>query len=93
MTTEATAVDYRPTRTLPVRVELVRQLRRRRTQIALGFLVILPFLLLIAFKIGNGSSNRGLVDHEREAVVRSLRPALRHRRELERPAAVRLRLP
>lgn len=53
-----TALDYRPTRTLPVRVELVRQLRRRRTQIALGFLVILPFLLLIAFKIGNGSSNR-----------------------------------
>jgi len=53
-----TAVDYRAERTLPVRVELSRQLRRRRTQIALGFLVILPFLLLIAFKIGNGSSNR-----------------------------------
>ena len=43
---------------LPVRVELARQLRRRRTQLALGFLVVLPFLLLIAFKIGNGSSNR-----------------------------------
>jgi len=53
-----TAVDYRPERTLPVRVELTRQLRRKRTQISLGFLVILPFLLLIAFKIGNGSSNR-----------------------------------
>jgi ABC-2 type transport system permease protein len=53
-----TAVDYRAERTLPVRVELTRQLRRRRTQISLGFLVILPFLLLIAFKVGNGSSNR-----------------------------------
>ncbi|HEX4701897.1 MAG TPA: ABC transporter permease subunit [Pseudonocardiaceae bacterium] len=53
-----TTTTYRANRTLPVRVELARQLRRRRTQIALGFLVILPFLLLIAFKIGNGSSNR-----------------------------------
>jgi ABC-2 type transport system permease protein len=52
------AVGYRAERTLPIRVELARQLRRRRTQIALGFLVVLPFLLLIAFKIGNGSSNR-----------------------------------
>jgi ABC-2 type transport system permease protein len=52
------AVGYRPRRTLPVRVEFLRQLRRRRTQIALGFLVVLPFLLLIAFKVGNGSSNR-----------------------------------
>ncbi len=53
-----TTTAYRAERTLPVRVELIRQFRRRRTQIALGFLVVLPFLLLIAFKIGNGSSNR-----------------------------------
>jgi ABC-2 type transport system permease protein len=53
-----TTTAYRPEHTLPVRVELIRQFRRRRTQIALGFLVVLPFLLLIAFKIGNGSSNR-----------------------------------
>lgn len=52
------AVGYRPGATLPIRVELVRQLRRRRTQIALGFLVVLPFLLLIAFQVGNGGSNR-----------------------------------
>lgn len=58
MTTTGAAVGYRAQRTLPVRVELARQLRRRRTQIALGFLVVLPFLLLIAFKIGNGNSNR-----------------------------------
>jgi ABC-2 type transport system permease protein len=43
---------------MPIRVELRRQIRRRRTQLSLGFLAILPFLLLIAFKIGNGSSNR-----------------------------------
>lgn len=52
------ALGYRAQRTLPIRVELTRQFRRRRTQIALGFLVVLPFLLLIAFKVGNGGSNR-----------------------------------
>lgn len=57
-TTLGAANGYRPSRTMPIRVELRRQIRRRRTQIALGFLAILPFLLLIAFKIGNGSSNR-----------------------------------
>jgi ABC-2 type transport system permease protein len=57
-TTLGAANGYRPGRTMPIRVELLRQIRRRRTQIALGFLAILPFLLLIAFKIGNGSSNR-----------------------------------
>jgi ABC-2 type transport system permease protein len=55
---DGSATGFRASRTLPIRVELVRQLRRRRTQISLGFLVVLPFLLLIAFKIGNGSSNR-----------------------------------
>ena len=52
------ASGYRPGRTLPLRVELIRQLRRRRVQVSLGFLAVLPFILLIAFKIGNGSSNR-----------------------------------
>jgi ABC-2 type transport system permease protein len=52
------ASGYRAGRTLALRVELNRQIRRRRTQISLGFLVLLPFLLLIAFKVGNGSSNR-----------------------------------
>src|ERR1700743_2899205 len=56
--TSGAAAGYRAGRTLPIRVELVRQLRRRRTQISLGFLVVLPFLLLIAFKVGNGRSNR-----------------------------------
>jgi ABC-2 type transport system permease protein len=52
------ANGYRASRTMPLRVELRRQIRRRRTQLSLGFLAILPFLLLIAFKVGNGSSNR-----------------------------------
>lgn len=61
----AAAVGYRAGRTLRLRVELVRQLRRRRTQIALGFLALLPFILLAAFEIGtNGQANTsgGLVD-------------------------------
>jgi ABC-2 type transport system permease protein len=56
---------YQPRRTLRLHVELSRQLRRRRTQIALGFLAVLPFLLLLAFKLGSNSPNRrsgGLVD-------------------------------
>lgn len=49
---------YRARRTLPLRVELARQVRRRRTQVTLGFLVVLPFLLLIAFTIGTRSNDR-----------------------------------
>jgi len=51
------AAGYRPGRTLRLRVESVRQLRRRRTQLALGFLVLLPFILLLAFELGSDSSD------------------------------------
>ncbi|MDA3628719.1 ABC transporter permease [Saccharopolyspora sp. WRP15-2] len=44
---------YRAKRTLPVRVEFARQLRRRRTRLTLGFLVVLPVLLLLSFEIGD----------------------------------------
>lgn len=47
---------YQAGRTLPVRVELARQLGRRRTRLALGFLVLLPLLLLAAFEIGDDGS-------------------------------------
>ncbi len=57
-TPNGSANGYRAGRTMPLRVELRRQIRRKRTQLSIGFLVILPFLLLIAFKVGNGSSNR-----------------------------------
>lgn len=55
---DGSAPGYRAEKTMPILVELNRQLRRRRNQVALGFLVVLPFLLLLAFKIGNGSSDR-----------------------------------
>jgi ABC-2 type transport system permease protein len=46
------APGYRPRHTLPLRVEAVRQLKRRRT-LAMGLvLAILPFVLLVAFAIG-----------------------------------------
>ncbi|PZS39385.1 MAG: ABC transporter permease [Pseudonocardiales bacterium] len=59
MTTHGAAPGYRATTTLPLRVELVRQLRRRRTVLTLGFLTLLPFLLWLAFRVGRDSRNRG----------------------------------
>lgn len=58
------AAGYRAGGTLSVRTELRRQLTRRRTQISLGFLVLLPFLLALAFTFGNSSSSTtgGFVD-------------------------------
>ncbi len=46
------AEGYRAGRTLPVRVELVRQLKRRRTLVMGAILFALPFVLLVAFRIG-----------------------------------------
>jgi ABC-2 type transport system permease protein len=46
-------------RTLPLRVEIGRQWARRRTRLTLGFLVVLPFLLVGAFQLGRGSNRRG----------------------------------
>ena len=43
---------YSPGRTLRLRVEFVRQLRRRRTQIVGLLLVLLPIAVAIAFKVG-----------------------------------------
>ncbi|GAA3234378.1 ABC transporter permease [Actinocorallia longicatena] len=42
----------RPLKTLPLRVEVVRQAKRRRTLIAFGFLLVLPWLLVAAFQLG-----------------------------------------
>ncbi|MFF9058351.1 ABC transporter permease [Streptomyces sp. NPDC014882] len=47
-----TASGYRAARTLPLRVELTRQLRRRRTLVMGAVLAVLPFVLVIAFAIG-----------------------------------------
>jgi ABC-2 type transport system permease protein len=59
-TSSGAAVSYRQRRTLTFGAEVARQLTRRRTQIALGFLVVLPLILVAAFKIGrpgNGDSD------------------------------------
>jgi ABC-2 type transport system permease protein len=50
---DGSAHGYRPWRTMPFWVEMRRQASRRRTQIALGFLLVLPFLLVAAFKLGD----------------------------------------
>jgi ABC-2 type transport system permease protein len=53
------ASGYRAARTLPLRVELVRQLKRRRTMVMFGILAALPFVLAVAFAIGGDPEGRG----------------------------------
>jgi len=61
----AGAPGYRARRTLPFRVEAIRQFRRRRTLIALSILMILPWVLVGAFEISGpasgGNGTPGLV--------------------------------
>ncbi|MEY9964083.1 ABC-2 type transport system permease protein [Streptacidiphilus sp. MAP12-16] len=44
-------------RTLPLRVEAVRQLRRRRTLAMAALVVALPLIILVAFQIGGAPAN------------------------------------
>ena len=53
------APGFDPRRTLPLRAELRRQTGRRRTQIAVGFLILLPLLLIAAFKLGSDTGPPG----------------------------------
>jgi ABC-2 type transport system permease protein len=61
----AEAPDYSPHRTLSFRVEFTRQLRRWRTIVAFAVLLVLPWILVAAFKISGpssaGSGTPGLV--------------------------------
>ncbi|MGI8457609.1 MAG: ABC transporter permease [Propionibacteriaceae bacterium] len=60
----------RRSRPLPIRVEIGRQLRRRRTQGIFGFLVVLPVILWAAFTIGGNddpSAAPGFVDLAQES--------------------------
>jgi len=41
-----------------VATELPRQLTRQHTQISVGFLVLLPFLLVPAFTLGNSTTSK-----------------------------------
>ncbi len=60
------APGYRPGRTLPLRVELVRQVKRRRTLVMFGMLAALPVVLLVAFQVGGepgqGNNRMSLMD-------------------------------
>lgn len=53
------ASGYRAGRTLPLRVELVRQLKRRRTLAMGAILAVLPFVLVVAFAIGGEPEGPG----------------------------------
>ncbi|WP_428963336.1 ABC transporter permease [Micromonospora fluostatini] len=55
------AAGYRPSATLPFWAEFRRQASRRRTQLALGFMVLLPLIILIAFQFetNNEEENGG----------------------------------
>lgn len=58
-TVDGGAAGYRPTGTLTFRTELRRQATRRRTQLSLGFMVLLPLIILVAFEFGGGNDRRG----------------------------------
>lgn len=50
---------YKPSKTLPIRTEFVRQLRRRRTAVSFLLMLALPLFVVIAIKFGpesNGST-------------------------------------
>ncbi|GAB3135870.1 ABC transporter permease [Tsukamurella serpentis] len=50
---------YRPGHTLTVRVELTRQLRRRRTLVVAALLAALPVILITALAVGDGTNEHG----------------------------------
>ena len=51
------AAGYRAGRTLPIRAEWRRQASRRRTQLALGLMVLLPLIILVAFQFDSGGDD------------------------------------
>ncbi|NUP66383.1 MAG: ABC transporter permease subunit [Nonomuraea sp.] len=53
------APGYAPRRTLPLRVEIVRQFKRRRTIAMFGLLLALPWVLVIAFQFGPEPADEG----------------------------------
>jgi ABC-2 type transport system permease protein len=62
VTTSGVPFGFRAGHTLTVRVELMRQLQRKRTQLSLGFMIVLPLILWLAFSVGGtsgGSNSKG----------------------------------
>src|SRR5882672_360523 len=59
---DGAATGYRPHATLTFGTELRRQATRRRTQLTLGFMLLLPLIILVAFEFGSpggGGGDRG----------------------------------
>lgn len=54
-----TTTTYHPRRTLPLRVELMRQIRRRRTLVAYLLMIALPLIVVAAVKFGPSSEGDG----------------------------------
>ncbi|MGW1955710.1 ABC transporter permease [Streptomyces sp. NPDC001920] len=55
--TPVAATGYRPGGALPLRVEALRQFRRRRTLVTFGTVTALPLVLLTAFAIGGSPTD------------------------------------
>jgi ABC-2 type transport system permease protein len=55
---DGAAAGYRPGATLSFAAEWRRQASRRRTQLALGFMILLPLIILIAFQFDSGDDRR-----------------------------------
>ena len=53
------APGYRPGATLSIAAEWRRQASRRRTQLGLGFMVLLPLIMLVAFQFDGGDDDNG----------------------------------
>lgn len=53
---------YSAQRTLSVRVEMIRQVRRRRTAVAFGLVIALPIVVVLAVLFGPSSGGGGLAD-------------------------------
>ncbi|MFZ8978107.1 MAG: ABC transporter permease [Candidatus Nanopelagicales bacterium] len=66
MTTTTPATAYVARDTLTIRVEMVRQLRRRRTLVAFGLALALPLIVVAAVKLGPQS--RGFGDGDLDLV-------------------------
>jgi ABC-2 type transport system permease protein len=54
--------DYSARQTLSVRVEMIRQVRRRRTAVAFAIVIALPLIVMLAVKFGPSSGGGGLAD-------------------------------
>lgn len=58
-TVDGAASGYRPAATLSFAIELRRQASRRRTQLTLGFMLLLPLIILVAFEFGRSNGGGG----------------------------------